>query len=106
MAKRELIGKAYSLPDLVAKVNAKPPTILDVPLDMGAGFVDLPDPTTPVGARGIGEAAFGSGVAAIVCAVRDPMGKDVFKRTPLMTDVLLNMVEGQPQAYKTLTAHV
>ena len=47
-------------------VNAKPPTILDVPLDMGAGFVDLPDPTTPVGARGIGEAAFGSGVAAIV----------------------------------------
>ncbi len=87
-------------------VNAKPPSILDVPLDMGAGFVDLPDPSTPVGARGIGEAAFGSGVAAVVCAVQDAMGKDVFKRTPLLTDVLLNMVEERPQPYKTLTAHV
>ena len=87
-------------------VNAKPPSILDVPLDMGAGFVDLPDPTTPVGARGIGEAAFGSGVAAVVCAVQDAMGKGVFKRTPLLTDVLLNMVEQRPQAYNTLTAHV
>ena len=59
-----------------------------------------------MGARGIGEAAFGAGVAAIVCAVQDAMGKDVFKRTPLMTDVLINMVEGRPQAFKTLTAHV
>jgi len=86
--------------------NAKPPSILDIPLDMKADWVDLPDPTTPVGARGIGEAAFGAGVAAIVCAVQDAMGKKAFKRTPLMTDVLLNMVEGRPQAFKMLTAHV
>jgi CO/xanthine dehydrogenase Mo-binding subunit len=86
--------------------NAKPPTILDVPLDMRAAAVDLPDPTTPIGAKGIGEAAFGAGVAAIHCAVQDAMGKETFKRTPVMTDVLLNMIEGRPQPYKTLTAHV
>ena len=73
---------------------------------MRADWVDLPDPTTPVGARGISEAAFGAGVAAIVCAVQDAIGKEAFKRTPLMTDVLLNTVEGRPQAFKMLTAHV
>jgi xanthine dehydrogenase molybdenum-binding subunit len=92
-----LTGKLY---------QAKPPTILDVPLEMKADFVDLPDPSTPVGARGIGEAAFGAGVAAVVCALQDAVGKDAFKRTPLMTDFLLNLVEGRPQPYGTLTAHV
>jgi len=86
--------------------NAKPPTILDIPLEMNADFVDLPDPTTPVGARGIGEAAFGAGVAAVVCAVQDAVGTRGFNRTPLMTDVLLNLLEGRPQPFKTLTAHV
>ncbi|MDX6403563.1 MAG: xanthine dehydrogenase molybdenum-binding subunit, partial [Blastocatellia bacterium] len=33
----------------------KPPTILDVPIDMQWGALDIPDPETPVGARGIGE---------------------------------------------------
>lgn len=86
--------------------NAKPPTILDVPLEMEADAVDLPDPTTPVGARGIGEAAFGAGVAAVVCAVQAAVGKEALKRTPLLTDILLNLVEGRPQAFGTLTAHV
>jgi xanthine dehydrogenase molybdenum-binding subunit len=92
-----LTGKLY---------QAKPPTILDVPLSMKADFVDLPDPTTPVGARGIGEAAFGAGVAAVVCAIQDATGEAGFRRTPLMTDFLLNVLEGRPQAFHTLTAHV
>ena len=33
----------------------KPPTILDVPAHMDWAAVELPDPETPVGARGIGE---------------------------------------------------
>lgn len=86
--------------------NAKPPTILDVPLLMRAEAVNLPDPTTPVGARGIGEAAFGAGVAAVVCALQDAVGHEAFLRTPLMTDLLLNLVEGRPPAFKQLTAHV
>src|ERR1700691_5591797 len=34
----------------------KPPTILDVPVDMQWSALDIPDPETPVGARGVGEA--------------------------------------------------
>ena len=85
---------------------AKPPTFLDVPLEMRADAVDLPDPSTPVGARGIGEAAFGGGVAAVVCALQDAAGTEIFKRTPMMTDALLNLVEGRPQAFGKLRAHV
>ena len=33
----------------------KPPTILDRPLEMKFAAVNLPDPETPVGARGVGE---------------------------------------------------
>src|SRR5271163_2626325 len=33
----------------------KPPTILDVPVNMQWDALDIPDPETPVGARGVGE---------------------------------------------------
>ncbi len=83
-----------------------PPTFLDVPLNMRADAVDLPDPSTPMRPRGVGEVAFGAGVAAVVCAPHDAAGTEAFKRTPMMTDVLLNLVEGRPQAFRELTAHV
>src|SRR5271156_238576 len=35
--------------------HSKPPTILDVPVDMQWTALDIPDPETPVGARGVGE---------------------------------------------------
>jgi xanthine dehydrogenase molybdenum-binding subunit len=37
----------------------KPPTILDVPVNMQWAALDIPDPETPVGARGIGEPPVG-----------------------------------------------
>ena len=41
----------------------KPPTILDAPAqDEVGGAVNLPDPETPVGARGIGEPPVGAGL--------------------------------------------
>src|SRR6202171_3165294 len=39
----------------------KPPTILDVPVNMHWEALDIPDPETPVGARGIGDAPAGGG---------------------------------------------
>jgi xanthine dehydrogenase molybdenum-binding subunit len=86
--------------------TAKPPTILDVPLEMQAGAVNLPDPYTPVGARGIGEAPFGAGVGALVCAIQDAIGGAAFNRTPIMADMIVNMLENRPQPYKATTAHV
>jgi len=43
----------------------KPPTILDVPVDMEWAALDIPDPETPVGARGIGEPPVGGRCCAI-----------------------------------------
>ncbi|MCM3879727.1 MAG: xanthine dehydrogenase family protein, partial [Vicinamibacterales bacterium] len=40
----------------------KPPTILDIPLhEMAWGAVEIPDPQTPIGAKGTGEPAIAAG---------------------------------------------
>src|SRR5437762_4813914 len=61
----------------------KPPTILDAPAKMQWAALDIPDPETPVGARGVGECPVGSGFAAVVTAVADAVGHDLFHRAPV-----------------------
>ena len=57
----------------------KPPTILDVPVNMQWEALDIADPETPVGARGIGEPPVGGGCASIlVCS--DAAGDEIFQR--------------------------
>ena len=51
----------YGLPLAKRFYHTKPPTILDVPDNMQWAPVDIPDPETPVGARGIGEPPVGGG---------------------------------------------
>ena len=46
--------------------------VLDAPEHMEWATVDLPDPETPVGARGIGEPPVGAGACA-VAAVDEPV---------------------------------
>ena len=48
----------------------RPPTILDKPIEMKFAAVNLPDPETPVGARGVGEPPVGAGYGAIMNAHR------------------------------------
>ncbi|MCZ6697173.1 MAG: xanthine dehydrogenase family protein molybdopterin-binding subunit [Acidobacteria bacterium] len=96
----------WGLPFTDRFYTAKPPTILDVPLEMKADAVNLPDPYTPVGARGIGEAPFGAGAGAVVCAIEDAIGGPSFNRTPIMADMILNKLEKRPQPFKATTAHV
>jgi CO/xanthine dehydrogenase Mo-binding subunit len=86
--------------------TAKPPSILDVPLDMRAGTADLPDPQNPVGSKGIGEAPFGAGVAAVLCAIQDAIGEFELKRSPMTTDLILNQLEGAPQPITVLATDV
>ncbi|HSF16026.1 MAG TPA: xanthine dehydrogenase family protein molybdopterin-binding subunit [Vicinamibacteria bacterium] len=86
--------------------TAKPPSILDVPLEMKAGSVEIPDPQTPVGAKGIGEAPFGAGCAAVLCAIQDAIGELDLKRSPMMTDLILNQLEHRAQPFKVLATHV
>ncbi len=85
---------------------AKPPTILDVPLNMQWDAVDLPDPSNPVGGKGIGEAPMPAGAAAVACAIQDAVGGIAFNRTPITTDMVLAAVQEERQPHAALTQHV
>ena len=59
--------------------------------------VDLPDPETPVGARGIGEPPVGGGCCAVLNAIADALGDEIFRRAPVTLDMILTALEaGQP----------
>lgn len=78
----------------------KPPTILDVPHTMQWMALDIPDPETPVGARGIGEPPVGGGCASILNALSDALGDDIFRRAPVNADTILTSLEaGRPMQH-------
>jgi CO/xanthine dehydrogenase Mo-binding subunit len=87
----------YGLPVAKRFHHTKPPTILDIPEKMAWGAVELPDPETPIGARGIGEPPVGGGCAAILNALSDALGDEIFRRAPVTSDVILASLEaGRP----------
>ena len=85
----------------------RPPTLLDVPNEQEMEWVaaNLPDPFTPVGARGVGEPSHGAGAGAVLCAIADALGEGYFNRTPVMTDMILAKLEQLPEPVARLTAH-
>jgi CO/xanthine dehydrogenase Mo-binding subunit len=84
----------------------KPPTILDVPVDMQWNALNIPDPETPVGSRGIGEPPVGGGCAAVLNALSDALGDDVFQRAPVNADTILASLEAGRPMQQPLTAHI
>jgi CO/xanthine dehydrogenase Mo-binding subunit len=85
----------------------KPPTILDAPQKFTAEAVNLPDPETPTGVRGVGEPPVGAAWGAIVNAIADAVGDETFRKSPVSLDVLLNAIEnGGQRTHEALTAHV
>ncbi len=96
----------YGLPLAKRFHHNKPPTILDVPVDMKWDAVNLPDPETPVGARGIGEPPVGGGCAAILNALSDALGDEIFRRAPVTADVILAALEAGRPMQNGLTAHI
>ncbi|MDH4065743.1 MAG: molybdopterin-dependent oxidoreductase, partial [Acidobacteriota bacterium] len=86
----------------------KPPTILDIPVaePMRWAAVELPDPTNPIGAKGIGEPAIGAGAGALICALADAVGDGILRRTPVHPEqILMSLAAGKP-AYEPLTAFI
>jgi CO/xanthine dehydrogenase Mo-binding subunit len=78
----------------------KPPTILDVPVDMQWNALNIPDPETPVGARGVGEPPVGGGCAAVLNALSDALGDEIFQRAPVNADTILTSFEaGKPMQH-------
>src|SRR5688500_2637394 len=86
--------------------HSKPITILDVPARMRAVALDIPDPETPVGARGVGDPPAGVGFCAAVNAIADAIGVDAFRRAPVSADiVLMSLTHGQ-RMHEPLRAHL
>jgi xanthine dehydrogenase molybdenum-binding subunit len=86
--------------------HSKPPTILDVPVDMQWEALDIPDPETPVGARGIGEPPVGGGCASILNALSDALGDEIFRRAPVNADTILTSLEAGRPMQHPLMAHI
>jgi CO/xanthine dehydrogenase Mo-binding subunit len=85
---------------------SKPLTILDIPASMQATALDIPDPETPVGARGVGEPPVGAGYGAVMNAIADAVGDDVFRRAPVTADLILLALESGRPMHEPLRAHV
>ncbi len=87
--------------------TGKLPTYLDVPPPgtITTAAVEIPDPYNPMGGRGIGEPAQGSGAAAVLTAISDALGGELFNRTPVVPDMIVNVAAGRPQSTKPLSVN-
>ena len=68
--------------------------------------VDMPDPETPVGARGIGEPPVGAGSCAVLNAIADALGDDVFRRAPVTLDMILTSLETAQADARAADGHI
>jgi CO/xanthine dehydrogenase Mo-binding subunit len=85
---------------------SKPLSILDIPATMRAEALDIADPETPVGARGVGEPPVGAGYGAVLNAIADAVGEDVFRRAPVTADIILMSLENGRRMHEPLRTHV
>ncbi|MDO8678499.1 MAG: xanthine dehydrogenase family protein molybdopterin-binding subunit [Acidobacteriota bacterium] len=97
--------KRYGAPVARRFYQTKPPSILDAPRMQWAAL-DIPDPETPVGARGVGEAPVGAGFGAVVNALAAAVGDEIFRRAPVTADVILAALEAGKPMHDPLTANV
>ncbi len=96
----------YGVPLAKRFYQNKPPTILDAPQKMAWDALNIADPETPVGARGIGEPPVAAGCCAVLNALSDAVGDDIFKRAPVMVGTLLAALEAGRAVQEPLTAHI
>jgi CO/xanthine dehydrogenase Mo-binding subunit len=82
--------------------QAKPASYLDVPSTMEWSAVDIADPQSPLGTRGMGEPVMGCAGSALISAISDALGGHYFNRTPIVTDMIVNALAGQGQSHKPL----
>jgi CO/xanthine dehydrogenase Mo-binding subunit len=83
----------------------KPLTILDIP-QMQSSALDMADPETPVGARGVGEPPVGAGFGAVLNAIADAIGVDAFRRAPVTSDIVLMSLTHGKRMHEPLQSHI
>lgn len=99
---RHLYDPQNGLPASTGYWQSKIPTNMDVSKEIKVGWVDLPDPENPVGARGIGEPAQGNVAAAYASAIYDAMGGHLFNTAPITADMIINHLSGTSETAKSL----
>src|SRR5215469_1552 len=99
---RHIYDPKLGIPASVGFHQGKLPTYLDVPVEVGWGAVEKPDPQNPIGVKGVGEPVLGSGASCITSAIADALGGHLFNRTPITPDMIINHLAGRPPAHKPL----
>ena len=106
IGQKTVYDQHYGVPLATRFYQNKPPTILDAPAKMQWAALDIADPETPVGARGIGEPPVAAGCNAVLNALANAVGDDVFRRAPVMASEILASLEAGHPAGELLTAHI
>jgi CO/xanthine dehydrogenase Mo-binding subunit len=106
MMQKWVYDQHYGVPLATRFHHNKPLTILDVPTNLRAEALGIPDPETPTGARGVGEPPVGAGYGAVLNAIADAIGEDAFRRAPVTADMVLTALESGRRMDDTLTSHV
>jgi len=106
LAQKWVYDQHYGVPLATRFYQNRPPTILDVPSDMQWAALDIPDPESPVGARGIGEPPVAAGCCAILNAISAAVGDEIFRRAPVNADTILTSLEAGRPVVEGLTAHI
>jgi CO/xanthine dehydrogenase Mo-binding subunit len=96
----------YGVPLAKRFYQNKPLTILDIPATMATLALGLADPETPTGARGVGEPPVGAGYGSVMNAIANAVGDEVFRRAPVMADVVLMSLEHGKRMHEPLTSHL
>ena len=96
----------YGVPLAKRFYHNKPLTILDIPAEMTTEALGLADPETPVGARGVGEPPVGAGYGALMNAIANAVGADIFRRAPVTADIVLTSLEHGRRMHEPLTSHL
>jgi xanthine dehydrogenase molybdenum-binding subunit len=96
----------YGVPLAKRFYHNKPPTIMDAPRNFKFDAVNLPDPQTPVGARGIGEPPVGAGMGAVLNALMAAVGDEVFRKAPVNADIILASLEAGRRMHEPLRTHI
>ena len=106
LTQRTVYDQYYGVPLAMRFHHTKPLTILDVPTGMRYAALGMPDPETPVGARGVGEPPVGAGLGAVLSAIADAVGDDIYRRIPVTPDLILTSREAGRRVHDVLSAYI
>jgi len=106
LTQRWVYDQHYGVPLAKRFHHNRPLTILDIPSTMRTEALNIPDPETPVGARGVGEPPVGAGYGSIMNAIADAIGEDAFRRAPITPDLVITALEHGGKRTHEMVAHI